>query len=369
MRGSCFLHVRQRCKHKSWLANVNVLCVTHQPQHTHIQRQTNTHHNIYYSHCSNPLCAQVSGALKQQFFEDDHLTANYTCLALVEPNVQTRNDKQTPKQKKRKVAAAAGASLAALGNTRGKIIVWDLTAGQVVHRLQADTNHINDLAFSPDGKRLYACSAGSTVDAWDLKSGELAKRLEADKNGVKRICISADGSQLLSASSTIKLWDLKSSKRLHRYAGHHSQVTALAFVPGKPYFVSGGGDRFVSVWRLDAAGTKTKTPVALLSLQHNASGLAVMGGSVLEEDDGALMLAVVTNADKAYVWRVEGDVLQTQQKARNAAQPEKPKCELVLQKELSTAGSRMMGVFVSGSGRSVLLAHGTGTRPVFESAE
>lgn len=310
----------------------------------------------------------VSGALKQQFFEDDHLTANYTCLALVEP-VKNSNKKQQ-QQKKRKVVNAgdAPAALAALGNTGGKIVVWDLKEGQIVHRLQADTSHINDLAFSPDGKRLYACSAGSTVDCWDLKSGELVQRLEADKHGVKRICVSTDGSQLLSASSTIKLWDVKTGKRLHRFAGHHSQVTALAFVPGKQLFVSGGGDRFVSVWRLDGVGTKTKTPVALLSLQYNASALAVMRGGEDSKDE-ALMLAVATNADKAYVWRVEADALLQTQDSRKAALPQKPKCELVLQKELSTAGSRMMGVYVSASGSDVLLAHGTGTRPVFENAE
>ena len=60
----------------------------------------------------------------------------------------------------------------------------------------------------------------------------------------------SNGKNLLTASFTIKLWDLEKKEVTKVFVGHGTEVISLVEVPNKDgYFVSAAkGDRVLSVW-------------------------------------------------------------------------------------------------------------------------
>ena len=60
----------------------------------------------------------------------------------------------------------------------GIVRIWDVCTGQLMRRLKAHTEWVNDVAFMPDGKGLLAGSNDSTLKYWDI-STLYTPRLEA----------------------------------------------------------------------------------------------------------------------------------------------------------------------------------------------
>jgi WD40 repeat protein len=146
------------------------------------------------------------------------------------------------------------------------------------------------LAFSPDGRRLYASGAGPTV-AFDLTTGDPirtfpgqgALALSPDGNtiaiadGSDRIVLfdtesessraelvghgalvtaaafSADGRRIATASNdeTVAVWDAVTGEQLHSLRGHAGSVLGVGFSPDGSTLYSSAADRSVIVWDLD----------------------------------------------------------------------------------------------------------------------
>ncbi len=70
---------------------------------------------------------------------------------------------------------------------------------------------VKSVAFSPDGKRLGAGTAGGEVLLLDPATGELLKTLRGHTYNVEAVAFSADGKTLASGSDdgTIILWDME----------------------------------------------------------------------------------------------------------------------------------------------------------------
>jgi WD40 repeat protein len=105
----------------------------------------------------------VSGKLRQQYTEPNHLAAEYTAVAFGGGSEHN-----------------AGLGVVALGTKQGGIVVWDLTSDAIVHRLGggAGKGHalaITALAFNSDCTVLYSASEDKNVSEWNIKSGQLIR--------------------------------------------------------------------------------------------------------------------------------------------------------------------------------------------------
>jgi len=115
---------------------------------------------------------------------------------------------------------------------------------------------------------MYTCSEDKHIAEWCVKTHQVRSKWKADKRAVKRLCMSPSGTSLLSAGSSIKLWNLETKELLQQFNGHSSPISMLQFSPFKQniedskvddgyYFISGSTkDRVINAWQINSKKTE-----------------------------------------------------------------------------------------------------------------
>jgi len=111
---------------------------------------------------------------------------------------------------------------------------------------QVNSYDISAAVFSADGK--YLISGSTELVIWDVKSAKVLKSIPADSSGgITSLLFSPDGKYLLSGAydKIIKLWDTKTWKVIKKF---HSSAAShyLAFSPDMKYILSGNGSTHIT---------------------------------------------------------------------------------------------------------------------------
>lgn len=80
------------------------------------------------------------------------------------------------------------------------------------------------------------------------------------------LAVTSNGEWVISASSwgTLRVWSLKTKKKLFTLTGHTEQVRTIAIIPDSPWLISGSSDNTLKVWNL-------KTKRELFTLKGHSS--------------------------------------------------------------------------------------------------
>jgi dipeptidyl aminopeptidase/acylaminoacyl peptidase len=138
-------------------------------------------------------------------------------------------------------------------------VVRDATSGAAITSLGGQTDFVQSIAWSPDGKRLAVGSHGK-VRLWTVAADSAWPDpivLQPISERANAIAFSPDGSLIAvgaglpSASGEITVWQSTDGKEIKRLADAHSDlVTGLAFSPDGQLLASSSADKFVKVFKV-----------------------------------------------------------------------------------------------------------------------
>ncbi|MEP7120303.1 MAG: protein kinase [Byssovorax sp.] len=127
--------------------------------------------------------------------------------------------------------------------------LWDLATGES-QRVDAGGAGIRQIVFSSDGKRLFTCDIyEASVRTWDTQPLAPRPPLRGHLDVAQQIALSPDERRLVSASvdGTVRLWDLASGEsRILR--GHTGPVSSVAFSADGRQIVSSSADGTLRIW-------------------------------------------------------------------------------------------------------------------------
>ncbi len=184
-------------------------------------------------------------------------------------NIPKIAPKVAPAKSVTSLAYSTQAKLIAAGRY-GEIELLDSATHKVLRTLLGHRGNVTALAFSTDGKQLFAAAGDpgliGEVRHWNVADGKLIRSWDAHSDALYALALSPDGKTLATGSydQRIKLWDTATGKELRTLKGHNGAVFGLAFRPDGRVLASASADRTVKLWnpengaRLDTFSQPTK---------------------------------------------------------------------------------------------------------------
>src|SRR2546423_1481250 len=103
------------------------------------------------------------------------------------------------------------------------------SAAQEKKTTEVETDHVLDVAFSPDGKRIAGGGFGKTIHIWDPTTGVTVWRLEGPTKTTRTVAFSADGKWVAAGGDDgiVRLWDVQTGKVALIWNGHYEMIYSL----------------------------------------------------------------------------------------------------------------------------------------------
>ena len=149
------------------------------------------------------------------------------------------------------------------GDDGMQLRVWDVQSGEKIATFglgAGEGTYVQNVTWSPDGKRFVTANANGVVQMWDANTGKHLFDPPAHTNFVWQIVFSPDGTKIATASrdGTAIVSEAETGKEITRLVGHTSTVDSLDWSPDGKYIVTAGSDATAKVWDA-ASGTELLT--------------------------------------------------------------------------------------------------------------
>jgi hypothetical protein len=152
------------------------------------------------------------------------------------------------------IAFSSDGQLLASGGKDNTVRLWNTATGKLIRTLTGHWQKINAIAFSPDGVTLASGSILGTAKIWNIASGELISDCLL-ASGINDLAYSPNGRILYAAcdNKTIKCLDVQTQKQKTALVGHNDVVLSVAISPDGTTAASSSRDGFLQLWSLDSS--------------------------------------------------------------------------------------------------------------------
>jgi WD40 repeat protein len=132
-----------------------------------------------------------------------------------------------------------------------RVILWGMESKTPLCILNAHTQAVKTLAFSPDGKLLATAGDDGSIHIWDLEHRQLTQTLSAHRWTISGLAFGTDGKTLISASwdGNIKFWQIDTEREIEYLTAHESEVLAIDICRSRGYIVTASRDRTAKIWK------------------------------------------------------------------------------------------------------------------------
>jgi WD40 repeat protein/energy-coupling factor transporter ATP-binding protein EcfA2 len=192
--------------------------------------------------------------------------------------------------------------IVAAGDTDGIIILWDVVTGQKLGKpLIGHTDSVFSVVFSPDGQTLASGSKDKSIILWNVEALQRIDQLTGHTDAIYSLAFSSDGKRLASGSedSTVILWDMTAHQRLGQpFIGNSQSLDVVAFSPDGKMLASGGSSSTITLWDVS---TRQQVGELLANPDSNIKALAFSGDSQIlasGDTEGEIVLWDVTKRER-----------------------------------------------------------------------
>jgi RNA polymerase sigma factor (sigma-70 family) len=108
--------------------------------------------------------------------------------------------------------------------------------------------HIESIAFSPDGQTIASAGADGRVVLHDRSTGKKVRSFQGDGPGASAVAFAPDGKTLAAGSPQVNVWQLATGKRVRQFQAGQGGITYLAYSLDGRTLVGGSHDHLVYAW-------------------------------------------------------------------------------------------------------------------------
>jgi WD40 repeat protein len=177
--------------------------------------------------------------------------------------------------------------------------------GSFIRKLPKHQAGVRDVALNSNGLLAVSVSDDGTAKMWQ-RNQYLMKPIKAHKDTVWSIATSHDHQLFTSTSTdnTMKVWD-KTGQILQVFdQTKNGNILAIAFSPDQPMMITGGSNRELQIWDMQAAN-KSQVKLSKILLGHNGSIVAVT------MHPHANIIASASDDQTIKLWNTEGQLLKS----------------------------------------------------------
>jgi WD40 repeat protein len=119
--------------------------------------------------------------------------------------------------------------------------VLEVSTGKIVHTLRGHDTYISCAAFSPDGKILASGGMDNVLRFWDTMTGKQLGGDQVDSNHVNSVCWTPDGKHLISASNELRVYSAATQQVVRHFVAPklpHTEFFVGVLSPDGKTFVS-----------------------------------------------------------------------------------------------------------------------------------
>lgn len=146
----------------------------------------------------------------------------------------------------------------AVGYSDNTVRIFDLTTYELKQVIQAHSNSVFTLAYSPDYQHLLTAGRDAHLKVWDVERGyTLVHDIVAHLFAINHLSFNPGGSLFATASmdKSIKIWDADTYRLVKvvdraRHAGHGTSVNKVLWTDYNEFLLSASDDRTISAWKL-----------------------------------------------------------------------------------------------------------------------